>query len=76
MGKLEETAERLFGDALDLPREQRTAFLDRVCAGNPRLRQMIDDLPSTNDRLSGFLSEPPFRSRVRCPRQTSHPAFK
>lgn len=38
MNKLEETAERLFGEALDLPREQRPAFLDRVCVGNPPLR--------------------------------------
>ena len=58
MNKLDETAERLFGEALDLPREQRPAFLDRVCAANPQLRQMIDDLLSENDRLSGFLSEP------------------
>ena len=58
MNKLDETAERLFGEALDLPREQRLAFLDRVCADNPQLRQMIDDLLSENDRLSGFLSGP------------------
>ena len=58
MNKLDETAERLFGEALDLPREQRPAFLDRVCAANPQLRQMIDDLLSENDRLSGFLLEP------------------
>jgi hypothetical protein len=60
MNKLEETAERLFGETLDLPREQRPAFLDRVCAGNPQLRQMIDDLLSKNDRLSAFLPEPAF----------------
>ncbi len=60
MNELQEAAERLFGEALDLPREQRPAFLDRACAGNPQLRQMIDDLLSKNDRLSGFLSEPAF----------------
>ena len=60
MNQLEEAAARLFGEALDLPREQRPAFLDRACSGNPQLRQMIDDLLSKNDRLSGFLSEPAF----------------
>ena len=33
MNELQEAAERLFGEALDLPREQRPAFLDRACAG-------------------------------------------
>jgi serine/threonine protein kinase len=59
--KLEETAEYLFGEALDLPRDQRPAFLDQACAGNPQLRQMVENLLSENDRLSGFLSSSPLR---------------
>jgi serine/threonine protein kinase/Tol biopolymer transport system component len=58
MDKREETAERLFGEALDLPRDQRESFLERACAGKPALRRMVEDLLDQNDRLSGFLSEP------------------
>ena len=64
MNKREQAAEQLFGEALDLPRDQREAFLDRVCAGKPALRRMVEDLLDENDRLSGFLSEPAFRTQV------------
>src|ERR1700691_6088294 len=60
MDKQEQAAEQLFGEALDLPRDQRRAFLERACAGKPALRRMVEDLLDENDRLSGFLSEPAF----------------
>jgi predicted Ser/Thr protein kinase len=60
MDKQEQAAEQLFGETLELPRDQRRAFLDRVCAGKPALRRMVEDLLDENDRLSGFLSEPAF----------------
>ncbi len=60
MNKQQQTAEQLFGEALDQPRDARRAFLDRVCAGRPVLRRMVEDLLDENDRLSGFLSEPVF----------------
>jgi hypothetical protein len=60
MDKQKQAAEQLFGEALDLPRDQRRAFLDRVCAGKSALRRMVEDLLDENDRLSGFLSEPAF----------------
>jgi eukaryotic-like serine/threonine-protein kinase len=62
MDKQEQAAEQLFGEALDLPRDQREVFLDRVCAGKPALRRMVEDLLDENDRLSGFLSQPAFAS--------------
>jgi formylglycine-generating enzyme required for sulfatase activity/predicted Ser/Thr protein kinase len=55
---LEETAEQLFGEALDLPRERREAFLEQACGRQPALRRRVEDLLAENDRLSGFLSEP------------------
>jgi formylglycine-generating enzyme required for sulfatase activity/predicted Ser/Thr protein kinase len=59
---LDETAEQLFGEALDLPREQRAAFLDRISAGQqPALRRRVEKLLDENDRLSGFLSVPVVR---------------
>ncbi len=56
----DQAAEQLFGDALDLPPEQRCAFLDRMCQGQPDLRKIVEELLKENDRLQGFLSEPAF----------------
>jgi len=58
MDKLEQTAEQLFGEVLDLPPEQRPAFLDQACT-DPQLRQLVQNLLDENDRLTGFLSESP-----------------
>lgn len=60
MDKQEQAAEQLFGEVLELPRDQRQAFLDRACAGKPALRRIVEDLLDENERLSGFLSEPAF----------------
>jgi serine/threonine protein kinase/Tol biopolymer transport system component len=60
MDKQEQAAEELFGEALDLPRDQRRSFLERVCAGKPAVRRMVEDLLDENDRVSGFLSEPAY----------------
>jgi serine/threonine protein kinase/Tol biopolymer transport system component len=54
----EDEAERLFGEALDLRPEERGAFLDRECDGQPALRGRVEALLKENDRLEGFLSEP------------------
>ena len=34
-------AEELFGEALTLPRQQRSAFLEGACRGAPELRRII-----------------------------------
>jgi serine/threonine protein kinase/Tol biopolymer transport system component len=60
MDKEQQAAEQLFGEAIELPRDQRLEFLDRVCAEQPALRRVVEDLLDENDRLSGFLSEPAF----------------
>ena len=62
-------AEQLFGEALELPREQRAAFLWEACRETPEVRRMVEALLQENDRLSGFLSEPAYR-----PRQVSQAA--
>ncbi|HMG86673.1 MAG TPA: protein kinase [Terracidiphilus sp.] len=54
-------AERLFGEALDLPREERAAFLAGACRDTPAVRQLVEALLVENDRLSGFLSDPPYK---------------
>jgi predicted ATPase len=58
MANLEESAEQLFGVVLDLPPEQRAAFLDRACDHAPELRSLVEDLLATNDRLGSFLKQP------------------
>lgn len=60
MKSLEQAAEELFGEALDLEPELRPSFLDGACSGQPTLRIMVDSLLEEHERLQGFLSEPPF----------------
>ena len=49
----------LFTEAVQLPIEQRAAFLDRVCAADGELRNKIEALLKSNDRVGGFLEDPP-----------------
>ena len=58
MADLEQSAEQLFGVVLDLPPEQRTAFLDQNCGDAPELRRLVDDLLTDNNRLGSFLGQP------------------
>ena len=60
MDKQGESAERLFEEAVDLPRDRRSAFLDDACAGKPTLRRVVEELLDSNDQLRGFLSEPAY----------------
>ena len=52
------TVEQLFGQALEVAREKRDSFLDRVCAGQPDLRQQVQSLLEENDRLTGYVRDP------------------
>jgi len=59
MDDRESLTEQLFGEALEVSREGRSAFLERACRGVPELRRAVEALLAENDRLSGFLSESP-----------------
>ena len=59
MDNRESLTEQLFGEALEVSREGRTAFLERACRGEPELRRAVEALLAENDRLSGFLSDSP-----------------
>jgi uncharacterized protein (TIGR03067 family) len=49
----------IFLAALDIAeRGQRSAYLDEACAGNPRLRQHIEELLHSHAQVSGFLAKP------------------
>lgn len=60
LNEQEQAAEQLFGEAVGMSRDQRQAFLDRVCGSQTALRGIVENLLDENDRLSGLLSEPPF----------------
>src|ERR1044071_1745642 len=49
----------VFSEAVRLPAEQRAAFLDRVCAHDPLLRQKVEGLLRTIDHAGSFLETPP-----------------
>ena len=49
----------LFTKAAQLPVEQRGAFVDDACAGDEELRHKIEALLKSNERVGGFLEEPP-----------------
>src|ERR1700755_718757 len=54
----EQSAERLFVAALELPPEQRSAFLDKACPNAPELRRRVEALLADNDRAGSFLESP------------------
>jgi serine/threonine protein kinase len=51
--------EQIFHQALARSRpEERAAYLEQACAGNPALRASVEALLRANEGASGFLSEP------------------
>src|SRR4026209_2483947 len=48
-----------FAEAIQLSPAERIAFLNRACAGDDDLRQRIEALLKSNDRVGAFLEEPP-----------------
>ncbi len=60
MENLDQAAELLFGEALDMEGDDRRAFLDRECVDRPALRSKVEALLKENERLKGFLSKPAF----------------
>jgi serine/threonine protein kinase/Tfp pilus assembly protein PilF len=56
MASQEQTVEQLFCAALDLRPEDRHAFLDRVCAGAPELRQRVEELLLADEQAGSFLN--------------------
>ena len=51
--------ESVFSQALALPAEERAAFLDQACAGDPALRQQVEELLHAHTSAGGFLGAPP-----------------
>jgi serine/threonine protein kinase/Tol biopolymer transport system component len=53
-------AEELFGEALELPPESRSAFLDRACGHDSELRRHLEQLLLKDARAGSFLAAPAF----------------
>jgi serine/threonine protein kinase/dienelactone hydrolase len=60
MANREQSAEDIFGVALGLPPQDRSAYLDSVCQGSPELRLQVERLLLEDHRLGSFLAEPAF----------------
>ena len=52
----------LLTEAIQLPPEQRSAFLDQACLGDKELRRRIEALLKAANRIGAFLETPPTRS--------------
>ena len=57
MAAQDQTVEQLFGSALNHKPEDRRAFLDRVCAGAPELRQRVEELLLADEQAGSFLQK-------------------
>src|ERR1700733_604141 len=55
-----QSAEELFGEALELPVERRSAFLDQACRDAPELRRLVDRLLEKEQQAGSFLANPAF----------------
>jgi len=48
----------IFAEAIELPPQQREAFLLQRCAQDVQLRSAVEELVAAHDRAGGFLAEP------------------
>ena len=58
MANKEQSAEEIFGAVLDLPPEQRSAYLRRACRESPELRNVVEELLFDYQRMGNFLDDP------------------
>lgn len=63
MGQPEQSAEKLFADALELKPEQRQAFINRMCSGKPVQQRLVQELLREDERAGSFLRWPIVASR-------------
>ncbi len=62
MANQQQTIEQMFGAALELPREQRGAYLEDACRGAPEIRRSVEELLAEDERAGSFLQAPLLRS--------------
>ena len=76
MSQSEQREEAVFEAALQLPADQRTAYLDRECAGDAELRRRVEVLLGAFERASGFMEQPAADSSGRTRLFSRPPAEK
>src|SRR5258708_17351457 len=54
----------IFTEAVNLPADQRAAYLERACDGDAKLRQQVEALLQTHDHVGDFLEESPQRATI------------
>jgi len=52
----------VFTEAVQLPIEERVAFLQQACGDDEKLRRKVEALLGSNDRIGHFMEEPPTSS--------------
>ena len=62
MNEQEQSAQRLFGAAVALSVEHRSAFLDQACRETPELRRRVEELLLESDASNNFHVEPALRA--------------
>jgi hypothetical protein len=67
VSETDQREEALFEVALQLPSEQRAAYLDRACAGDSALRRRVEALLGALERAGGFLTQPAVTVRADAP---------
>lgn len=74
MREMDSSADRkltVFIEALQLPISERTAYLERACAGDVELRRAIESLLQEQDRVGDFLEKSPIIPRTNANAQTA-----
>jgi len=54
----------IFAEAVDLPADERAAYLERACGGDAKLRQQVEALLQTHDHVGDFLEESPQKASI------------
>ena len=58
MSRPQEQAGAIFDSALELPAEQRAAFVGKACGGDAPLRQRVEALLHAHETAGGFMDQP------------------
>jgi len=48
----------VFTEAIEIPLQDRAAFLENACRGDENLRRKVEALLGAHDRIGDFLEEP------------------
>lgn len=52
------TEAEIFGAAIELPPEERSVYLDRVCGNDTELRARVEELLKLSGDTDGFMQQP------------------